>query len=63
LVTIESLFAAGDHVAQTGRTRGKVVANGASFGVPEAHVWERHGKVVCLRAYIDTPAMPEALRR
>jgi len=61
-VTTESLFSAGEHVVQTGRTRGTVVANGASFDVPEVHVWEvRDGKVAAFRAYIDTPAMLEAL--
>jgi ketosteroid isomerase-like protein len=63
-VTMENLFAAGDHVVQTGRTRGTVVANGAPFDIPEVHVWElRDGKVVGFRAYIDTPAMLEALNR
>lgn len=63
-VTIDSLFAAGDHVVQTGRTRGKVVANSATFDVAEAHIWELHdGKVVRFHAYIDTPAMLEALSR
>jgi ketosteroid isomerase-like protein len=63
-VTTESLFAAGDHVVQTGRTRGTVVANGASFDVAEVHVWElRNGKVIGFQAYIDTPAMLDALGR
>ena len=63
-VTTDNLFAAGDHVVQTGRTRGTVVANGASFDTPEVHVWEvRDGKVVAFRGYIDTPAMLEALGR
>ena len=63
-VTTESLFSAGDHVVQTGRTRGTVVANGAHFDVPEVHVWEvRDGRVVSFRVYIDTPAMLEALGR
>jgi uncharacterized protein len=63
-VTTESLFAAGDHVVQTGRTRGKALANGASFDIPEVHVWElRDGKVVRYQVYIDTPAMLDALRR
>jgi ketosteroid isomerase-like protein len=63
-VTTESLFAAGDHVVQTGRTRGTVRANGASFDIPEVHVWElRDGKVVRYQSYIDTPAMLEALNR
>jgi uncharacterized protein len=63
-VTTESLFAAGDHVVQAGRTRGTVRATGASFDVPEVHVWElRDGKVVRYHSYIDTPAMLEALSR
>jgi uncharacterized protein len=63
-VTTESLFAAGDHVVQTGRTRGTVQANGAPFDIPEMHVCElRDGKVVRYQVYIDTPAMLEALIR
>jgi ketosteroid isomerase-like protein len=63
-VTTESLFAAGNHVVQTGRTRGKVVANGAPFDVPEVHVWElRDGKVIRFQVYIDTQAMLAALNR
>jgi uncharacterized protein len=63
-VTTESLFAAGDHVVQTGRTRGTVKANGANFDIPEGHVWElRDGKVVRYQVYIDAPAMLEALSR
>ena len=61
-VTTESLFAAGDHVVQTGHTRGKVVANGAQFDVAEVHIWElRDGKVVRFTVYIDTAAMLAAL--
>jgi uncharacterized protein len=63
-VATERMFTAGDHVVQVGHTRGKVVANRASFDVAEVHVWElRDGKVVGFRAYIDTPAMIAALRR
>jgi uncharacterized protein len=63
-VTTESLFAAGEHVVQTGRTRGTVRANGASFDIPEVHLWElRAGKVVRYRSFIDTPAMLDALGR
>jgi uncharacterized protein len=62
-VTTDAMFAAGDHVVQAGRTRGRVLANGATFDVPEVHVWElRDGKVVRFQVYIDTPAMLEALR-
>lgn len=61
-VAIESLFAAGDRVVQTGRTRGTVRANGAPFDVAEVHLWQlRDGQVVRFEAYIDTPAMLEAL--
>ena len=61
-VTTEHLYAAGNHVVQTGRTRGTVVANGAAFDVSEVHLWElRDGKVVRFEVYIDTPAMLEAL--
>ncbi|MGH8984504.1 MAG: nuclear transport factor 2 family protein [Acidimicrobiia bacterium] len=63
-VSTENLYAAADHVVQTGRTRGTVVANGASFDVPEVHVWElRDGKIVRFTVYIDTPAMLSALNR
>jgi ketosteroid isomerase-like protein len=63
-VTTDSLFAAGDHVVQTGRTRGTVRANGASFDIPEVHVWElRDEKVMRYQAYIDTRAMLDALGR
>ena len=62
-VTTESMFAAGDHVVQAGRTRGRVLANGATFDVPEVHIWQlRDGKVVRFQVYIDTPAMLRALR-
>jgi ketosteroid isomerase-like protein len=62
-VTTESMFAAGDNVVQTGRTRGRVLANGATFDVPEVHIWQlRDTKVVRFEVYIDTPAMLEALR-
>ena len=61
-VEIERLYEAGDHVVQSGRTRGTVNATGAPFDVAETHVWEvRDGKAVSMRAYIDTPAMLAAL--
>jgi ketosteroid isomerase-like protein len=63
-VVTERLFAAGNHVVLSGRTQGKVLANGAPFDVPVVHVWDlRAGKVVRYESYIDTPAMLEALRR
>ena len=61
-VEVEQLYEAGNHVVQSGRTRGTVNATGAEFDVAETHVWEvRDGKVCSLRSYIDTPAMLEAL--
>ena len=58
-MTTENLFAAGDHVIQTGRTRATVVATGAAFNMPKA----RDSKVVALRPLRDTPAMLAALGR
>lgn len=50
--------------ADRSHPRGKALANGASFDIPEVHVWElRDGKVVRYRVYIDTPAMLDALGR
>jgi uncharacterized protein len=54
-VTTESLFAAGDHVVQTGRTRGTIRANGASFDIPEVHVWELRDGKVCGTRCTSTP--------
>jgi uncharacterized protein len=60
----ESLFVAGDHVLQSGRSWGTVVANGASFDVAEVHVWVlRDDKIVRYEGYVDTPAMLDALGR
>jgi uncharacterized protein len=60
----DSLFAAGDHVVQSGRSRGTVIANGASFDVAEVHVWLlRDGKIVRYDSFVDTPAMLDALGR
>jgi ketosteroid isomerase-like protein len=61
-VTIESLFEAGDHVIQSGRTRGTAHATGATFDIPETHVWTlRDGKIVAAEFYIETAAMLVAL--
>lgn len=62
VVTSDELFEAGDRVIQSGRSRGTVLANGATFDVPEVHVWTlRDGKVTAAEFYIDTPAMLRAL--
>ena len=61
-VTIDAVFAAGDEVLQTGRTRGTVLATGVPFDIPEVHRWTvRDGKAVRAHFAIDTPAMLEAL--
>jgi len=64
VVTSDELFEAGDRVIQYGRSRGTVLANGASFDMPEVHVWTlRDGKVTAAEFYIDTRAMLRALGR
>jgi len=64
VVTTDELFEAGDRVIQYGRSRGTVLANGATFDVPEVHVWTlRDGKVAAAEFYIDTPAMLRSLGR
>ena len=45
-----------------GHTRGRVLATGNRFDVPETHVWTiRDGKVERFESYIDTKMMREAL--
>lgn len=61
-VETERLYQAGEKVVQIGRTRGTVRSSGASFDVPECHVWTvRDGKVVHAEFMIDSGAMLEAL--
>ncbi len=61
-VAVDRFIDAGDHVAAVGRTRGHVLASGAAFDVAIAHVWTlRDDRVARFEAYIDTPAMREAL--
>lgn len=63
-VTTETLFAAGDRVIQVGRSRGTVRANGATYDIPECHVWTLDGdKVTKVEFFIDSAAMLEALSR
>lgn len=58
VVSVERFIDAGDHVAAIGRTRGHVLAGGAAFDVAIA---VRDDRVSRFEAYIDTPAMREAL--
>jgi len=61
-VTHEGMFAAGNHVVQHGRTKGKVRESQTPFDIEEVHVFELHdGRIVRFSAYIDTPAMLDAL--
>ena len=58
----ETMFAAGDRVVQLGRTRGTVNATGTPFDVREVHILTlADGRITRFEAYIDTPAMLEAL--
>jgi len=64
VVTSDALFEAGDRVIKLGRSRGKVLANGAVFDMPAAHIWTlRDGKVTAAEFYIDTQAMLDVLGR
>jgi len=59
---VEHLIEAGDHVAMVGRTRGRPRRGRVAFDVAVAHVWTvRDGQISRFEAYIDTPAMREAL--
>lgn len=59
-----AMYEAGDTMVQYGRTAGTVKANGASFDVPECHVWRvRDGKLVAGEMLIDSTAMLDALDR
>lgn len=62
-VTVEAIFQAGDRVVQYGRTAGTVRATGASFDIPECHLWRvEDGVAVEAQYFIDSAAMLEALR-
>jgi uncharacterized protein len=61
-VTTDAVFGADGEVIQVGRTRGRTVAGGTVFDIPEVHRWTvRGGKVVAAHFAIDTPAMLAAL--
>lgn len=61
-VTIESIFQAGEHVVQHGRTAGTVRATGTPFDIAECHVWRIvDGRAVEARYFIDSAAMLQAL--
>ena len=61
-VTTEAMFMADGDVFQVGRTRGRTVATGTPFDIPEVHRWTiRDGKAVAAHFSIDTPTMLAAL--
>lgn len=61
-LSTEALFEADGQVIQTGRARGTVRANGATYDVPEVHVWTvDDGKVVAAHFANDTAAILEAI--
>jgi ketosteroid isomerase-like protein len=61
-VTVERFIDAGDHVAVTGRTRGRTRSGGTTFDVAIVHVWTvRDGRISRFEAYIETPPMLAAL--
>ena len=61
-VSVERFIEAGDDIVVVGRTRGTVNATRRPFDVPIAHVWRIvDGRATRWEAYIDTPAMLEAL--
>lgn len=63
-ITTEALFEAGDKVIQYGRSSGTVRANGATFDIPECHVWTLDGdRVTKIEFFIDSTSMIEALGR
>jgi hypothetical protein len=63
-VTTDAVFEADGEVLQVGRTRGRVLANEATFDIAEVHRWTiRDGLAVSAHYAIDTPAMLEALAR
>lgn len=57
------LYDDGDgHVVQSGRSRGEVIASGATFDVVETHVWTvAGGRVRRFDSYVDVAAMRRAL--
>jgi ketosteroid isomerase-like protein len=61
-VTTEDMFMADGDVFQVGHTRGTVIANGASFDIPEVHRWTiRDGQAIAAHFSIDTEAMLRAI--
>ena len=61
-VSIERLIEAGDHVVVVGRTAGTARTTGRAFDVGIAHVWlVADGRATRWEAYVDTPALLDAI--
>jgi ketosteroid isomerase-like protein len=55
---------AGKHVAVYGKLKGKANATGTEFEIDIVHLWQvTDGKIDRFEAFIDTPAMLQALGR
>ncbi len=64
VVTPEAMYMADGEVIQFGRTRGTVLANGASFDLPEVHRFTiRDGKAVSAHFTVDTDGMLRAINQ
>jgi ketosteroid isomerase-like protein len=62
VVEPEEFVEAEDCVVVIGRSRGTVKAGGRPFDVRAVHIWQiRDGRLLRLEAYLDTPAMTDAL--
>jgi uncharacterized protein len=61
---LERFITAGDRVVAMGWTQGNVIATGAKYRVPIAHIWTiAEGKVAQVEFIIDNPSMLEALAK
>ncbi len=61
-LTIEALFVDDGRIVQIGRSRGTVLANGATFDIPEMHLWTvENGKISSGHFAFDSTVMLQAL--
>ncbi len=61
-LSIEALFEDEGQIIQIGRIRGTVLANGATFDLPEIHVWTvEDGKIASGHFAYDTAVMCRAI--
>ena len=61
-LTIDAIFESDGEVIEVGRTRGKVLASGVTYDIPQVHRWMvRGGKVVTAHFATDTDTMLSVL--